>query len=167
MGKRISAGLFLEFEVISRTITNFSDEFLDHYELVSEEGTLYQMKEAFFLANFKSFLQEFNDFFEIEEIGCHHEEERSLTWEDIPDFKTMDEFCAFWQIKKRNDNLPFTCEGNAFYCVTGLPKLTWLFYDGTYEAKLSDYHSLYHFEKAVQAVIKNPLGKLVRIGLYG
>jgi len=168
MGRGISAGIFLEFEVASRKINDFSDEFLTCYQLKSEEENLYVIDESLFLANYKGLLEAFNHFFDIEEIGCHHAEDNALTWDDVPDFQTMNEFCEFWSKFSRNDRLPFNCNSRfSFSTATGIPKLTWLFYDGTHEAKLEDYYSLYHFEKAVQAAIKNPLGKLVKLGLYG
>ena len=168
MGKGISAGIFLTFEVASRKINDFSDEFLACYELECEEENLYVINESFFLENYKGLLEEFNYFFEIEEIGCHHSEDKALIWEDIPDFQTIAEFCDFWEKSKRNSRLPFNYDARFdFDTATGIPRLTWLFYDGTYKANLEDYYSLYHFEKAIQAAIKNPLGKLVKLGLYG
>jgi hypothetical protein len=165
MGKAIKAGIFLEFEVASPSVNDFSDEFLTCYELQSE-GNLYMIKEGILLANFKEFLEEFNHFFGIEEIGCHHTDGKELTLDEIPDFKTMEEFCNFWNKDKRRGVMPFSCKCQ-FDTATGIPISTWLFYDGTYKVNLEDYYSLYHFEKAVQVAIKNPLGKLVKLGLYG
>lgn len=165
MGRGISAGIFLEFEVASRKVNDFSDEFLACYELESEEENLYRVNESFFLENYKGLLEEFNYFFGIEEIGCHCFGDKELTWEDIPDFKTMEEFCIFWDKDNRGGSIPFGCK-HGFDTATGIPRLTWLFYEGTYKAHLEDYYSLYHFEKAIQAAIKNPLGKLVKMGLH-
>lgn len=165
MGKAVSAGIFLEFEVASRKINDFSDEFLACYQLKAEEENLYTINEPFFLENYKELLEEFNDFFCIEEIGCHHASDKELTWEDIPDFQTIDEFCSFWNKTNRDGRLPFNCNSD-FDTATGIPRLTWLFYDGTYKVNFDDFYLLYHFEKAVQAAIKNPLGKLIKVGMY-
>jgi hypothetical protein len=166
MGRGISAGIFLEFEVASRKVNDFSDDFLACYELECGEENLYKINESFFLENYKGLLEEFNYFFEIEEVGCHHDDEKELTIDDVPDFKTMEEFCSFWNKSKRKGGMPLNCKSD-FDTATGIPRLTWLFYEGTYKANLEDYYSLYHFEKAVQDAIKNPLGKLVKLGLYG
>jgi len=165
MGRGIKAGIFLEFEVASRKINDFSDEFLGCYELESEEGNLYKIKESFFLANFKEFLKEFNDFFGIEERGINQDRDKGLIWNNIPDFETMAQFYAFWSKERRYGIMPFNCTTD-FNTATGIPISTWLFYEGTYKASFEDYYSLYHFEKAIQAAIKNPLGKLVKLGLY-
>lgn len=166
MERGIRAGIFLEFEVASRRINDFSDAFLSCYELASEEGNLYKIKKSIFLENFKTFLEEFNDFFGIEEIGSHSCGNQVLTVDEIPDFKTMEAFVDFWDEGKRQGAMPFNCDAR-FFTATGIPVLTWLFYEGSYKASFEDYYSLYHFEKAVQVAIKHPLGKLVKLGLYG
>lgn len=168
MERVVSAGIFLEFEVVSQKINDFSEEFLACYELDSEKENLYQINETFFLKNYKGLLKEFNDFFCIEDIGCHHASDKVLTWDDIPDFQTLDEFCSFWNKIKRHGKIPFSCNSRFnFNTATGIPKLTWLFYDGIEKKNFNNYYLLYHFEKAVQVAIKNPLGKLIKMGTYG
>lgn len=165
MEKIVSGGIFLEMEVISN-LSTFSDAFLACYE--SGEENQYTIKASFFLENYKGLLEEFNQFFDIEDIGCHHASDEALTLADIPDFKTIDEFCSYWHKTKRKGMMPFNCQSHLeFNTATGIPKLTWLFYDGIYKMNLDNYYLLHHFEKAVQAAIKNPLGKLIKIGMYG
>jgi len=164
MGQGIVGGIFLEFKVARSWIGGFSEEFLACYELKSKEENYYVIKEDFFLKHYKEFLREFNDFYGIKTINDPYFEVE-LSFEDIPDFNTMEEFRDFWSKEKRQVSVPAIYDGY-FEPIAGLPTLTWLFYRGTERVGMEDELSFYHFEKAISAVIKNPLGKLIRLGLY-
>jgi len=163
MGQGITAGIYFGFEVKHGENADFPQEFLDCYE---KDKNRYILKEDFFLKHFKGFLEEFNDFFEIgREIREIYYDSEPIPLSEIPEFKTKEEFHNYWSRKSRNAPASYV---NFFRPVIGCnPKEVWLFYDGSYKAYLETYTSLRHFEKAAQAVIKNPLGKLIKMGLYG
>lgn len=164
MGVGIKGGIFITFREKAYG-ERLSDAFSTYYNLIEQEGiAFYQIKEEVLLPNFKDFLNEFNTLLGIEEIGYGDE---ALTIDDIPDFETLDEFKDFWSREARNATTPFTDSRTSFYPTDGLPLLTWFFYDGTYKVFLEDYRTLYHFELALKAAIKNPLAKLIKLGEFG
>ena len=162
MGQIITAGIYFCFEATPEERDEYTDDFLNCYEVTSECGNHYKIKEDFFLKHYKGFLEEFNDFIEI---GRQIQDpfDKAIPIAEIPDFKTMEEFNNYWSENSRNAKIPFISEDYRYFSPEiGVRSIEqWAFFQRSGEAILETYNTLSHFEKAVQAAIKNPLGKLI------
>ena len=134
--------------------------FFENYDY-DEATSLYSIKQEFVASNFSDFLAEFYDL-----IHLSPEERSWLKLEELPAITTIESFYDALTSRKHY-RMPYISDERLF-STTGCHCVEYcLFYGGSYEAILETYCTLRHFEKVLSKAMINPLGKAIKMGMYG
>ena len=167
MGRGIEAAIpiiLTPYEYCQLKEKHFARGFLDNFNIeVINAKKYYTIKEDLLISNYKTFLAEFYDIIEED-----FSEMTNLTYDNLPDFKTLDEFNDFFNCDKREGCFPLIDHTSFGFDVVGCEcEEYWSFYSGSYKAYLEVYTTLLHFEKILARAMKNPLANAVKFGIFG
>jgi hypothetical protein len=143
---------------------NFSKGFFDNFD-VKEAGskTIYTMKENLLIDNYKAFLIEFYTLIEED-----FDKETDLTFDTIPSVTNLDEFREAFSVDKLKGYLPLIWNDYRFFSILGCQcHEYWLFYSGSRKVILEEYMTFLHFEKVLSKSMTNPLGNVIKFGMFG
>ena len=142
----------------------FVQGFFANFDVQEVDGQkIYVLKNDLLINNYESFLKEFYDI-----IGADFHYETDLTFDAIPVVKNLSEFSEMFSGENRNNHIPFLYDDYFSFSVLGcVCRKYWLFYNGSYKAYLEDYSTLLHFEKVLAKAMQNPLGNVVKFGIFG
>ena len=144
--------------------SNFTQGFFDFFDVEeTDTGKIYTIKQDILLNNYKSFLAEFYELIDEDFFRA-----TKLTYDDLPDMNSMDDFYEFFIGENRGNRTPFIYDISGMFDVRGCEcEHYWLFYSGSYKAYLEEYKTLAHFEKILAKAMKNPLANAVKFGIFG
>ena len=163
MGVRISAAVPLKFRNIGFSMleVDFAKSFMNNYDTNYYSGErIYSIKTDVLFDNYKDFLYEF-----YELIGEDVSEDSWLSSispsiNNIEDFKTEFSF-------ENSTDAPYVDDSRYFF-TEGCECLEyWVFYNGSFKVMLEDESTLFHFEKVLTKIMKNPLGRSIKFGMEG
>jgi hypothetical protein len=141
---------------------NFPKGFFDNYSY-DKDTSLYTIKEELLLVN------QLSDFFDelADLIYSSPEEKDREKFGDIPTIVSMEQFRDYFSKTNRNAARPYIEEKFYFSTTGGLCEEYLLFYIGSYKALLETYCILRHFENVLSKAMSNPLGKSIKMGMFG
>jgi hypothetical protein len=144
----------------------FCANYFDYYyeNNSNNKNILFTINKDIFVNNYIDFLLEFynaigEDFYK----NCDLDKNSELL-----KINNFDNFILEFNKDKRNSFMPFIENDGRFISVLSAQIYScWLIYNGSFKAYLEDYSTLFHMENLTSKLLKNPLGKIVKFGLFG
>ena len=169
MGRGIVAAIPIivaEHERLPFREEQFIPGFFDNYDQIEVDGRkskTFLIKENLLISNYKSLLTEFYGL-----IGVDLFRGTELTYSDIPDANSLDEFCYVFSRKDISSAMPQVYSDTLAFDVMGcICEKYWLFYNGSYKAYLEVFSTFFHFECILAKTMDNPLATAIKFGIFG
>ena len=140
----------------------FCEGFFENYDY-DETTSLYSIKQEIVASNFSDFLTEFYDLI--------HSDPKDRSWmklEELSAITTIESFYDALSSSRREYRIPYISDEKHGFSASGCHCVEYcLFYSGSYKAYLESECTLEHFERALSKAMTNPLGKAIKMGMYG
>ena len=170
MGVGISGIIPLAIYNIENKDKYFNKGFFENYEEHNENKDIFIIKEDILLKNYSDFLYEFYDIIEMEisKDGTFQTFDVSPEEESLEGIESLEDFEKKFSMGERDVFGPFTNGDPLSFSTLGCYSLKYfVFYSGSYKVIFEEYSTFTHFEKVLSKLMKNPLAKSIKIGLFG